>query len=232
MQPLPADAPPSQVPDCSTNWMAKMDGILAGAFAAASAGAGLNYVTTRDGESWMPYPKAFLYAAGAYGVPLLIFAASAITGAVWAGRCDEQYVAHREWLKAGNQPAPDAAPAADQAPATSLRDGRACPDGAHAHGAPPPASLDYGCVLSSEDGRVVNHGPHTTWYESGIKASEGAYLNGKRHGQWTFWYPDGSRKLEAHYHQGREVGTWIFWDQQGEIFKETDFGPIPAAAQP
>ena len=225
MQPLPADAPPSEVPDCSTNWLARMDGILAGAFAAAAGGAVLSYATREDSYIENPYPESYLGAAGAYGVTALIFTASAITVAVWASRCDDQFTAHRGWLKQGNQPLPR--PDAPVAPATALSDGRACPEGAHAHGQPPPASLAHGCVLPGPGGEPVNHGPHTTWYESGVKASEGEYRHGKRHGPWTYWYPDGSRKLEAHYHRGNSVGQWTFWDQQGEIFKEADLGPIP-----
>jgi len=228
MQPLPADAPPESPPDCSTNWMARMDGILAGAFVAASAMAIGSYFLTRNKDTWMPYPKAFLIAGGAYAVPALIFSSSAITGAVWAARCNEQYAAYRRWIKQGGQPNAIGAQAdAEDGSQTALRDGRACPDGAHAHGAPPPAGLAYGCVLPGAQGQPVPHGPYTTWYESGVKASEGEYRQGKRDGQWTFWYPDGARKLEAHYHLGREVGHWIFWDQAGEIFRETDFGPAP-----
>lgn len=234
MKPLPQDAPASEKPDCGTNGLEKTDGMFAGIFAGASALAFGSYALAISSEKkpWLP-PEVNLATGVGYAVPMLIFAASAITGHFWAKRCDGQALSHRDWLAArGKDPASapvaetPAAPAVEAAP-VHLEDDRPCPQGAHAHGAPPPYSFVHGCALPSTGDKPIWHGPHTTWYKNGIRSSDGEYANGKRHGKWIYWYDDGKKKLESHYHQGAQVGHWIYWNRQGEVFNQVEFPPAP-----
>ncbi|MBO4738386.1 MAG: hypothetical protein J5606_02365 [Bacteroidales bacterium] len=65
-------------------------------------------------------------------------------------------------------------------------------------------------------------GKWTSWYENGLKNSEGTYKNGLLEGKYTVWYPNGVVFYKGHYTNGQKTGTWLFYDSLGvQIKKET-----------
>jgi antitoxin component YwqK of YwqJK toxin-antitoxin module len=54
---------------------------------------------------------------------------------------------------------------------------------------------------------------------SGLKKSEGTYLNGKKHGNWIYWYGVfGPVIIESkgYYKHGNRDGLWEYWYPNGE----------------
>jgi antitoxin component YwqK of YwqJK toxin-antitoxin module len=44
------------------------------------------------------------------------------------------------------------------------------------------------------------------YFETGVKAREGAFQGGEKHGLWTGWNPDGTVQGTARYEDGRYMG--------------------------
>jgi len=62
-------------------------------------------------------------------------------------------------------------------------------------------------------GKAINY------FVSGLKKSEGTYLNGKKHGNWIYWYgvigPD-FIESKGHYKFGKRDGLWEYWYPNGK----------------
>jgi antitoxin component YwqK of YwqJK toxin-antitoxin module len=57
------------------------------------------------------------------------------------------------------------------------------------------------------------------YFMSGLKKSEGTYLNGIKDGNWTYWYEVfGQDMIESkgHYKLGNRDGLWEYWYPNGE----------------
>ncbi len=96
-------------------------------------------------------------------------------------------------------------------------------------------------------GERIKHGTVTSWYENGLKRSEGPYQDGKRQGVWTSWYDNGSigqsgpylndvrhgtwtvyyrngrKESEGLYRNGKREGTWVKWHEDGRKHAEMDY---------
>ena len=62
-------------------------------------------------------------------------------------------------------------------------------------------------------GKAINY------FMSGLKKSEGTYLNGKKDGNWTYWYGVfGPHIIESkgYYKLGNRDGLWEYWYPNGE----------------
>ena len=62
-------------------------------------------------------------------------------------------------------------------------------------------------------GKAINY------FQSGLKKSEGTYLNGKKEGNWIYWYGVfGSDIIESkgYYKFGYRDGLWEYWYPNGE----------------
>lgn len=62
-------------------------------------------------------------------------------------------------------------------------------------------------------GKAINY------FQSGLKKSEGTYLNGKKEGNWIYWYgvlgPD-IIESKGYYKFGYRDGLWEYWYPNGE----------------
>ncbi len=77
-------------------------------------------------------------------------------------------------------------------------------------------------VISTSDGRVIQHGPLEVWYESGGQRSAGNWANNQKHGPFKFWHENGQPKAEVTYRHGKADGTAVFRDEAGqELRRET-----------
>ena len=69
-------------------------------------------------------------------------------------------------------------------------------------------------------GKAINY------FTSGLKKSEGTYLNGKKHGNWIYWYGVfGPVIIESkgYYKHGNRDGLWEYWYPNG---KEREVGNL------
>ena len=78
-----------------------------------------------------------------------------------------------------------------------------CPKGTRLRGAAPPKGTHVWC---EKDGGV-RHGPATTWYSNGRKASVGRYRAGVFSGDWELWSEDGSEHLRQRWSGGKLLST-------------------------
>lgn len=60
-------------------------------------------------------------------------------------------------------------------------------------------------------------GPATTFYESGVRQSEGSYENGEKNGLWQFWYENGHLRWQGTYVENEVVGKVLTWHDSGEL---------------
>jgi MORN repeat variant len=83
-------------------------------------------------------------------------------------------------------------------------------------------------VERTPDGRLVNHGEMTVWYEEGAQRSTGNWRHGRKHGHFVFWYPSGSKKMEATWREGLANGEFFAWDETGELTRREvwNFGQL------
>ena len=69
-------------------------------------------------------------------------------------------------------------------------------------------------------GKVINY------FISGLKKSEGAYLNGIKDGNWTYWYEFSGQDIiesKGDYKLGNRDGLWEYWYPNGE---QREFGNL------
>jgi len=86
----------------------------------------------------------------------------------------------------------------------------------------PRGSKKYeGTVAVFPDGREVEHGPWTTWYQSGGKCQQGEMWFGKDHGMRRGWWSSGVPLFESLYEKGSQVGRFREWDEGGNLIHES-----------
>lgn len=93
-------------------------------------------------------------------------------------------------------------------------------------------------VVKGDDGKLVNFGSFTQYYESGKKHAFGDFLNGKRHGKWSKWFGVGESELyaspifggypgpfftEAVFNNGVLHGPWTVYDARKNKMSEWHF---------
>lgn len=84
-----------------------------------------------------------------------------------------------------------------------------------------------------EKGRLT--GPATQWYENGVKQEERMYANDCESGMHTGWHRNGQKAFErwqvrcvsGQVRDPVPYGLWRWWDEQGNLIKEEDHGPMP-----
>ena len=57
------------------------------------------------------------------------------------------------------------------------------------------------------------------YFKSGVKESEGTYLNGKKDGSWTYWHEVFGKDIvesKGYYKLGNRIGKWTYWYPNGE----------------
>ena len=75
--------------------------------------------------------------------------------------------------------------------------------------------------INYKDGK--RDGKWTSWYEDGLKLSEGNYKDGKRDGKWTSWYENGLKWIDTNYKDGKEDGKSTEWFANGQIKIEENY---------
>jgi len=73
--------------------------------------------------------------------------------------------------------------------------------------------LEYTYYLVN--GKKVEHGTFTKWYENGRVMIQGTYRNGKKDGLWRECLRDGSPKMEGTYKNGVKEGLWTVFYPSG-----------------
>ncbi len=66
-------------------------------------------------------------------------------------------------------------------------------------------------------------GKWVSWYENGLKNSEGNYKNGVLDGKYTVWYSNGIVYYKGQYRNGQKIGTWVFYDTLGVQIKKVNY---------
>lgn len=64
-------------------------------------------------------------------------------------------------------------------------------------------------------------GAWTSWFENGMKQSEGFFKNDMRNGKAVVYRENGFKYYEGTYALGKLHGTWITYDTDGSRMKET-----------
>jgi hypothetical protein len=78
-------------------------------------------------------------------------------------------------------------------------------------------------MLRRPDGRVVEHGVYTTWYDHGGREYEGTFVQGEVDGVVATWHRNGLKATEQHFRGGRRHGPRYSWDDNGVLRKEEHF---------
>ncbi len=96
-----------------------------------------------------------------------------------------------------------------------------------------------------EEGKKVEHGIFTKWYDNGqimiqgtyrhgkkdgvwreclrngVPKTEGTYKEGVKEGLWVIFYPGGKKHFEGMYHNDQRDGEWIEYGGDGSVFART-----------
>jgi hypothetical protein len=75
-------------------------------------------------------------------------------------------------------------------------------------------------VVLTPDGDYVKHGRAVAWYESGQKAGEMFFEQGKPHGTQLVWHENGRKKARGLWQSGLASGKWTEWDDTGRVISE------------
>jgi hypothetical protein len=78
-------------------------------------------------------------------------------------------------------------------------------------------------VKLDEEGNYVNHGQAVAWYETGQKAGEMAFHDGRPQGEQRLWHENGKKKLTGRWEDGQAVGQWTEWYENGQMMSEGSF---------
>jgi hypothetical protein len=57
----------------------------------------------------------------------------------------------------------------------------------------------------------------TTYWQNGLKQSEGRYQSGKKSGKWMHWHDNGQVSQQGNYTDGLKNGFWQYWEQDGSF---------------
>lgn len=74
-----------------------------------------------------------------------------------------------------------------------------------------------------ENGRKIEHGTYTKWYENGKIMIQGTYQDGKREGTWREYFRNGVLKAEGSYVGGKREGAWIIYYESGNKHWEGNY---------
>ncbi len=74
-------------------------------------------------------------------------------------------------------------------------------------------------TYSSSNMRTLN-GKSISWWDDGIKRSEGEYLNGKKEGIWKTFNKKGVLTAETNYIKGKKDGKFTQFDEESKIINE------------
>lgn len=94
------------------------------------------------------------------------------------------------------------------------------PDAEIVEGRTPEGKLFRKGVIKDAEGKPVEHGLYTSWWDNGNKMAEGQNVNGKAEGLWTYWHENGRKKGEGHWIKGKVNGLWTYWYEDGQKKKE------------
>ena len=72
-------------------------------------------------------------------------------------------------------------------------------------------------------GKSIQHGPATEYFENGKRRLELEYANRKRNGQLTEWDLDGTIIRQGNFKNDRETGRWTWWRPTGEKLAECTY---------
>jgi len=96
-----------------------------------------------------------------------------------------------------------------------------------------------------KEGKKIEHGTFTKWYDNGqimiqgtyrhgkkdglwreclrngIPKTEGIYKEGVKEGLWVVFYPSGRKHFEGMYHNDQKDGEWIEYGGDGSVFART-----------
>lgn len=70
------------------------------------------------------------------------------------------------------------------------------------------------------------NGTTVNWYHkySGVKYSEGNYVDGDVSGAWTFYFAiNEAKKEEGNYQEGKKTGEWTYWYTSGQKLATTHY---------
>ncbi len=93
-----------------------------------------------------------------------------------------------------------------------------CPPGTAAARHTHPEGQRIECVRGSEgagEGKVVKHGPAISWFSNGQVERTVHYTDGLLDGPSIVFHPNGVRASSGAYAQGKKVGLWTFLDVTG-----------------
>ena len=74
--------------------------------------------------------------------------------------------------------------------------------------------------MTLDDGTTVLHGTTTTWYDTGVKASEQVFEKDVPNGSYKEWHENGNIKLEATFVDGAMDGMVKIYHENGTIKTE------------
>lgn len=64
---------------------------------------------------------------------------------------------------------------------------------------------------------------HTEYYKDGSVKGRGSVVGSQMDGYWEWYRKNGTKMRSGHFKLNTQVGEWITYDQQGNIYKVTDF---------
>lgn len=79
------------------------------------------------------------------------------------------------------------------------------------------------------DGKILKNGedPYTgqveMYYENGVPQVQETMKNGTKHGKYLSYYKTGLKKTEGKYVEGKRDGIWKWWNEKGEVSYQLDY---------
>lgn len=77
------------------------------------------------------------------------------------------------------------------------------------------------CEYATKNG--VLHGSFVAYWHIGVKAQEGAYVQGKREGHWRLYHPRGWLEHEGDFRDDMKEGVWTTYESFGKKLREESF---------
>lgn len=65
------------------------------------------------------------------------------------------------------------------------------------------------------EGRLLQDGPTTIYYENGNLMETKVYVRGQLQGELTLYYENGNKKAISVWKDGRMIKDWVKWDPKG-----------------
>jgi antitoxin component YwqK of YwqJK toxin-antitoxin module len=98
----------------------------------------------------------------------------------------------------------------------AVAEGIGCPKDTTPNGEETPDGSEAWCETMKE-GKIVMHGPYSTWHSNGKLRSKGQYEFGKAAGQWRGWYESGELQGEVWFQNGEKAKSRYLNKQGHEI---------------